>query len=203
MSAAKHEAKATHGSSHTSGLSVVVLAGLLFVALGFSVYVFGAFPFLLGIVLIAEWVILGLAILTPMVSEPARKGWLRSLLAVLVALALANMYMLFLARTWGIEIYGWYWTTLHLQVAVLGGVAHAAGYVIGFLDAMLKALLGLREGPIEGALGAGWRVGADLVGSLLGGDGAPRLPMLLNLAVGLLASVMSAQIIKRLVARTR
>ncbi len=182
-------------------VSVVVLGAVIFVLLAFAIYIFNSFPYLLALVLLAEWLALALAVLGPLVAPAIRKGWLGRVVAVLLTIGLANIYMLFLASRWGVEPEGWFRSTLTFEAAVLNGALRLAAYVVAFLDALLKTVLGLHRGPIGSFF-------SEVVAALDGGLHGPlevqadfeglRLGLLVNLFVGILASIFSAQVLKGL-----
>jgi hypothetical protein len=186
------------------GMSVVVLGALLFIVMAFAVYVFRSFPYLLGAVLLAEWIILAVAVAGPLISSDMKKGWIGFLVSVLFALALANIYMLFLARAWGVDLFGWYRWTLMLQNTVVGLVVHAFQYVIRFLDAVLMALFGLKQAPIEDFVLGLWRRVAEALRaplSIQAGDDL-KLGLLINLVIGAAACLVSASVIRKIVPRS-
>ena len=185
--------------------SVFVLGVLIFLLLALAVYVFHAMPFLLGIVLLAEVLVLAAAILAPVLSRSTR-GWFGRAVFALVAVALANLYMLFLAGRWGVEPQGWYHTVLHWQdwlVNLIVGVFH---FVVLFLDAVLKAVLSLHEGPI-GAFLDKLRLPSTvgLAGSIPGAEGVGALPlsMIGNLLVGVIGSLWTASVVKGVMPRSQ
>lgn len=178
-------------------LSAPVMGLLIFLLLALAIYVFRTLPYLLGAVLLAEVVVLAAAVLAPLLSGGARKGWFGRALFALIGVALANSYMLFLAHRWSIEPGGLYATVLHWQE----GVVRFAAFVVGFLDAVLKAVFSLSQGPISGLLD---RLrppsDIDLGGAFPGGAGrmAPMpLTVIVNLLVGIVGSLWTALVLKR------
>jgi hypothetical protein len=183
-----------------AGMSVVLLGVLIFVLLAFAIYVFRSMPYLLALVLVAEVLVLAAAILAPLLSGTARRGWLGRAVFALIAVALANTYMLSLARRWGVEPQGWYGAVLHWQ----DGIVHIAGMVVGFLDALLKAVFGLAQGPIASLLDKVRPPQEISGGELL--PGAGRLPTvsfgtLFNIVVGVLGSLWTASVVKGVLPR--
>ena len=182
-----------------AGTSVLLLGVLIFLLLALAIYVFRTMPYLLGGVLLAEVVVLAVAILAPLLTGGAKKGWFGRAVFALVAVALANTYMLSLAGRWGVEPDGLYRTVLHWQDGVVGAVM----FVINFFDAVLKAVFGLAQGPISGLL--------DKLRppTMVGGEalpGGPRLPdvsfgLLLNILVGVLGSLWTASVVKGVLPR--
>jgi hypothetical protein len=180
--------------------SVLVLGVLIFLLLALAIYVFRAMPYLLALVLLAEILVLAAAILAPLLSGTAKKGWFGRAVFALIAVALANTYMLSLARRWGVEPGGWYAVILHWQ----DGLFRAVGLVISFLDAVLKAVFGLGQGPIAGFLDK-----LRPPETLSGGEmlpGAGRLPTVsfatvFNILVGVLGSLWTASVVKGVLPR--
>lgn len=182
-----------------AGMSVAALGILIFLLLALAVYVFARMPYLLGAVLIGEIIVLGAAILAPLLSEGAKKGWIGRALFALVAVALANSYMLFLAARWNVEPQGWYHTVLHWQDGAMRVAIGLVGFLIAFLDAVLKAVFSLGQGPIASSLGrlhAPSRVDLD---GLRGVEGSPTLSLGLigNVLLGVLGSLWTATVVKR------
>jgi hypothetical protein len=183
-----------------AGTSVLVLGVLIFVLLALAIYVFRAMPYLLALVLLAEILVLAAAILAPLLSGTAKKGWFGRAVFALVAVALANTYMLSLARRWGVEPGGWYAVILHWQ----DGLFRAVGMVISFIDALLKAVFGLGQGPIASFLDK-----LRPPQTLSGGEmlpGAGQLPTVsfatvFNILVGVLGSLWTASVVKGVLPR--
>jgi hypothetical protein len=183
-----------------AGMSVLLLGVLIFLMLALAVYVFRAMPYLLALVLLGEILVLAAAILAPVLSGTARKGWFGRALFALIAVALANTYMLSLARRWGVEPQGWYAVVLHWQ----DGLFRVAGMVVGFLDALLKAVFGLGQGPISAFLDRlhppEMITGAETL------PGAGHLPPIsfatvFNILVGVLGSLWTASVVKGVLPR--
>ena len=187
-----------------AGTSVFVLGVLIFLLLAMAVYVFRSMPYLLGVVLLGEILVLAAAILAPVLGG-SRKGWFGRAVFALIAVALANLYMLFLAQRWGVEPQGWYRTVLHWQDWTIGVVLGVFRFVTLFLDAVLKAVLNLHEGPI-GAFLAKLRPPSalGLAGSIPGAEGVETLPfgMIWNLLLGVLGSLWTASVVKGVLPRT-
>jgi hypothetical protein len=178
-----------------SGMSVLLLGILIFLLLAFAIYVFRSMPYLLALVLLAEVLVLAAAILAPLLSGTAKKGWFGRAVFALVAVALANTYMLSLARRWGVEPQGWYGAVLHWQ----DGIFHVVGAVVGFLDALLKAVFGLGQGPIAGLLDKVRPPQTISGGELLPGGGSlPTVSFatVFNILVGILGSLWTASVVK-------
>ena len=178
-------------------LSAPLLGLLIFLLLALAIYVFRSLPYLLGAVLLAEVVVLAAAILAPLLAGGARKGWFGRALFALLGVGLANSYMLFLAHRWSVEPGGLYATVLHWQ----DGLLRIGGFVLGFLDDVLKAVFSLSQGPIAGLL---QRLSPpssiDFGGAFPGGDGrmAPLpLTTIVNLLVGVVGSLWTALVLKR------
>ena len=184
-----------------AGMPVLALGLTIFVLMALAIYVFSITPYVLAGVLLAEIVVLAAAILAPVLSGGAKKGWFGRAVFALVSVALANSYMLFLARHWSIDPQGWYGAVLHWQ----DGAVRIAGYVVGFLDALLKAIFSLSQGPIA-ALFARLQPPASIdVGSAFPG-GAGRMQSLplgvaLNLVIGVVGSLWTALVLKRVLPR--
>ena len=178
-------------------LSAPVLALLIFLLLALAIYVFRTLPYLLGVVLLAEVLVLAAAILAPLLSGGAKQGWFGRALFALIGVGLANSYMLFLAHRWSIEPGGLYATVLHWQ----DGVVRFAGFVVGFLDAVLKAVFSLSQGPIAGVLERLRPPSSiDFAGAFPGGEGrmAPvSFGVALNILIGVIGSLWTALVLKR------
>jgi hypothetical protein len=182
-----------------AGMSVVLLGVLIFLLLALAVYAFRSMPYLLTVVLLAEVLVLAAAILAPVLSG-TRKGWLGRAVFALIAVALANTYMLSLARRWGVEPQGWQAGVLHWQ----DGIFHIVGAVIGFLDALLKAVFGLGQGPIASLLDRLRPPQSINGGELLPGAGplpTVSLATLFNILVGVLGSLWTASVVKGVLPR--
>ena len=183
-----------------AGTSVLLLGVLIFLLLALAIYVFRAMPYLLALVLLAEILVLAAAILAPVLSGTARKGWFGRAVFALIAVALANTFMLSLARRWGVEPQGWYGAVLHWQ----DGIFRVVGAVVGFLDAVLKAVFGLGQGPIASFLD---KLRPPTMISGGGGlPGAGSLPAvsfatLFNILVGVLGSLWTASVVKGVLPR--
>lgn len=180
--------------------SVLLLGVLIFILLALAIYVFRAMPYLLALVLLAELLVLAAAILAPVLSGTAKKGWFGRALFALIAVALANTYMLSLAHRWGVEPQGWYGAVLHWQ----DGVFRVAGMLIGFFDALLKAVFGLGQAPIGGFLDKLRPPPTFSGGEVLPGAGA--LPTIststvFNVLVGVLGSLWTASVVKGVLPR--
>jgi hypothetical protein len=180
-----------------TALSAPLMALLIFVLLALAIYVFRTLPYLLAAVLIAEVVVLAAAILAPLLSGGARKGWFGRALFALLGVGLANTYMLFLAHRWSVEPGGLYATVLHWQ----DGLVRGAGLVIGFVDALLKAVFSLNQGPIASLLDH-LRPPSDVdLGSAFPGGGGRMAPMplatIVNVLVGVIGSLWTALVLKR------
>ena len=178
-----------------AGTSVALLGVLIFVLLALAIYVFRAMPYPLALVLLAEILVLAAAILAPLLSGTAKKGWFGRAVFALVAVALANTYMVSLAHRWGIEPEGWYGVVLHWQ----DGIFRVVGMVVGFLDALLKAVFGLAQGPIAAFLDKLRPPESFSGGEML--PGAGRLPTIststvLNVLIGVLGSLWTASVVK-------
>jgi hypothetical protein len=183
-----------------AGTSVALLGVLIFVLLALAIYVFRAMPYLLALVLLAEILVLAAAILAPLLSGTAKKGWFGRAVFALVAVALANTYMVSLAHRWGIEPEGWYGVVLHWQ----DGIFRVVGMVVGFLDALLKAVFGLAQGPIAAFLDKLRPPESFSGGEML--PGAGRLPTIststvLNVLIGVLGSLWTASVVKGVLPR--
>ncbi len=178
-------------------MSAPLLGVLIFLLLALAIYVFRTLPYVLAAVLIAEVLVLAAAVLAPLLSGGARKGWFGRAAFALIGVGLANSYMLFLAHRWSIEPGGLYAAVLHWQE----GVARFAGFVVGFLDAVLKAVFSLSQGPIGGFLERLRPPSSiDFAGAFPGGEGrmAPMpLAVLLNILVGVVGSLWTALVLKR------
>ena len=191
--------------------SVLVIGIAIFLVLAFAVYVFRSFPYLLGLILIAEWLVLAGVVLGPLLVNRMTRGWFGGVVIGVLAVALANLYMLFLAQRWGVEPFGWYRAGLHWQDGVVGVVLGLFGFVVSFLDALLKALFNLSRGPIGSFLSQlHWpsRLDFDLPPS--GIQGVPdvrvedlRIGLLGNLLLGAVASLMTASVVKGLLPRSK
>ena len=184
-----------------AGMSVALLGVLIFLVLAFAVYVFRTMPYVLGAVLIGEIIVLGAAILAPLLSEGAKKGWLGRAIFALVAVALANSYMLFLAARWSVEPEGWFRAVLHWQDGIMRFVIAIVAFIAAFLDAVLKAVFSLGQGPISSALEqlhAPSRLDLD---GLPGVTGAPTVSLGLigNVLLGVLGSFWTATVVKRVI----
>lgn len=183
-----------------AGMSVLLLGVLIFLLLALAIYVFKAMPYLLAGVLLAEILVLAAAILAPVLSGTAKKGWFGRAVFALIAVALANTYMLSLARRWGVEPMGWYAMVLHWQDGIFRGIVA----VIGFLDAVLKAVFGFGQGPIASFLDKLRPPQMISGGEML--PGAGRLPdmsfaTLFNILVGVLGSLWTASVVKGVLPR--
>jgi hypothetical protein len=184
-------------------MSVLGLGVLIFLLLALAVYVFRTMPYLLGAVLIGEIIVLGAAILAPLLNGGAKKGWIGRAAFALVAVALANSYMLFLAARWNIEPQGWCRAVLHWQDGAIRFVLAMIAFVVAFLDAVLKAVFSLGRGPISAfleQLHAPSRLELD---GLPGVEGAPTLSLGLlgNMLLGVLGSLWTALVVKQVVSR--
>ena len=178
-------------------VSAPLLGVLIFLLLALAIYVFRTLPYLLGVVLVAEVVVLAAAILAPLLSGGAKKGWFGRALFALIGVALANSYMLFLAHRWSVEPGGLYATVLHWQ----DGVVRFAGFVVGFLDAVLKAVFSLSQGPISGFFErlrppSNLDLGTALPGAE-GRFGSMPLGVLVNILIGVIGSLWTALVLKR------
>jgi hypothetical protein len=177
-------------------LSAPAMGLLIFVLLALAIYVFRTLPYLLAAVLLAEVVVLAAAILAPLLSGGARKGWFGRAVFALLGVGLANTYMLFLAHRWSVEPGGLYATVLHWQ----DGVLRFFGYAIGFVDALLKAVLGADQGPIASLLHQlSPPSSLDLGGAFPGGEGrmaAMPLATIINVFVGVVGSLWTALVLK-------
>jgi hypothetical protein len=183
-----------------TGMSVLLLGVLIFLVLALAIYVFRAMPYLLAVVLLAEILVLAAAILAPVLSGTAKKGWLGRAVFALIAVALANTYMLSLAKRWGIEPQGWYAVVLHWQ----DGIWRVLAVVVGFLDALMKAVFGLGQGPISSFLDKLRPPEVISGGEIL--PGAGRLPTVsfatvFNILVGVLGSLWTASVVKGVLPR--
>ena len=178
-------------------MSAPLLGVLIFLLLDLAIYVFRTLPYVLAVVLIAEVVVLAAAVLAPLLSGGARKGWFGRAAFALIGVALANSYMLFLAHRWSVEPGGLYGAVLHWQDAV----ARFAGFVVGFLDAVLKAVFSLSQGPIASVLERLRPPSSiDFAGVLPGGEGrmSPMpLSVVVNVLVGVVGSLWTALVLKR------
>ena len=186
--------------------SVLVIGIAIFLMLAFAIYVFRSFPYLLGLILVAEWVVLAGVVLGPLLVNRMTRGWFGGVVIGVVAVALANLYMLVLARRWGVEPTGWYRAGLHWQDGVVGLALGLFGFVVSFLDALLKAMLNLSRGPIGGFLSQlHWPSRLDVVLPPSGIQGLDDLRMGLfgNLLLGAVASLMTASVVKGLLPRAR
>ncbi len=182
--------------------SVLVIGIAIFLLLPFAIYVFRSFPYLLGLILLAEWLVLAGVVLGPLLVSRMTRGWFAGVVIGVLAVALANLYMLVLAQRWGVEPTGWYRAGLHWQDGVLG----LFGFVVSFLDALLKALLNLSRGPIGSFLSQlRWPSRLDVVLPPSGIQGLDNLRMGLfgNLLLGAVASLMTASVVKSLLPRAR
>jgi hypothetical protein len=161
--------------------SVVLWTAAVFLLLALAIYVFRSFPHLLTAVVLGELVLLAYGALGPLVRDGLGARPLGRAALVLAAMALANGFMLLLAQRWGAQPHGWVRAVLHWQDGPLRLIASA----IGFLDALLRAVLHLGRTPFSGGL--------------------PRPPAGLfpNLALGLLASVATALALRGLKAPAR
>jgi hypothetical protein len=177
-----------------AGTSVFLLGVLIFLLLALAVYLFRTMPLILGGVLIAEVLVLAAAIFAPLLASGAKKGWFGRAVFALVAVALANLYMLFLGQRWNVEPQGLYHSVLHWQDSIV----RVVGFVIGFLDDTLKAVLNLREGPISSLLHKLRPPNSlDLSASLPGSDlPTLRLGMVINLLIGVIGSLWTASVVK-------
>ncbi len=177
-------------------LSAPVLGLLIFLLLALAIYVFRTLPYLLGVVLLAEVVVSAAAVLAPLLSGGARKGWFGRAVFALIGVGLANSYMLFLAHRWSIEPSGLYAAVLHWQ----DGVVRFAAFVVGFLDAVLKAVFSLGQGPIASFLERLRPPSSiDFAGLLPGGEGrmSPMpLSVVVNILVGVIGSLWTALVLK-------
>jgi hypothetical protein len=183
-----------------AGMSVLVLGVVIFLLLAMAIYVFRAMPYLLALVLLGEILVLAAAILAPLLSGTARKGWFGRAVFALIAVALANTYMLSLAQRWGVQPQGWYAVVLHWQ----DGVFRFVGMIIGFLDALLKAVFGLGQAPIGGFVDRLRPPSTFSGGEML--PGAGRLPSIstatvFNVLVGVLGSLWTASVVKGVLPR--
>ncbi len=191
--------------------SVLVIGIAIFLLLAFAIYIFRSFPYLLGLVLIAEWLVLAGVVLGPLLVNRMTGGWLGGVAIGVLAVALANLYMLLLARRWGVEPTGWYRVGLHWQDGVVSLALALFGFVVAFLDALLKVLFNLNRDPIAGFLAElRWPSSLDIELPRSGFAWAPdlrvqdlRLELLGNLALGAVASLMTASVVKGLLRRPR
>jgi hypothetical protein len=187
-----------------AGMSVLALGVLIFLLLALAVYVFRTWPYVLALVLLGEVVVLAAAILAPLLSGGAKKGWFGRALFSLIAAALANSYMLFLANRWGVQPQGWYHTILHWQDGAVGLVLGAVRFVANFLDAVLRAVFSLHEDPINGFLDKLRPPSTLDAGEPI--PGAGRLPgvsltMVANMLLGIIASLWTASVVKGVLPR--
>lgn len=186
------------------GTSVLVLGVLIFLLLALAIYVFRSLPYVLAFVLVAEIVVLAAAILGPLLAGGAKKGWFGRAVFALIAVALANSYMSFLATRWGVEPTGWERAVLHWQDGLIALVWGLFRFVVGFLDAVMRAVFGLADGPI-GALLDKVRPPSSLgTDQPLPGIGrVPDLPLstIVNVLVGVLGSLWTASVVKGVLPR--
>ena len=185
-----------------AGMSVLALGVLIFLLLALAIYVFHTMPYVLAGVLLAEIVVLGAAILAPIVSGGGKKGWFGRAVFALIAVGLANSYMLFLAHRWSVEPQGWYGAVLHWQDGAIRIALSLFGFVAAFLDAVLKAVFSLSQGPI-GAFLNQLRPpqSLDIGGAFPGGEGrmeSPPLGVVINILIGVVGSLWTALVLKRL-----
>lgn len=181
-----------------SSTSVILLGPLLFILMAFAIYIFHSFPYLLALVLLAEWIAVAMTVFGP-AFDGKRSGWLSRVLLVLIGLGFANLYMLFLGRQWGVDPAGWYRFTLHWQDGAIGFVTAFAKFVVSFFDDLIKAVFNTGNAPIQSSiskLGSGAGLG-ELTGSI------GRLPVLPYLLVGAIGSLMSASVLKGLLAKSK
>ncbi len=182
-----------------AGMSVLLLGVLIFLLLALAVYVFRSLPYILAFVLIGEIVVLVAAIFAPLLAG-SRKGWFARAVFALIAVALANSYMLFLAGRWGVEPTGWERAVLHWQDGVFGLVR----FVVNFLDAVMRAVFGFAEGPIGSFLDKLHPPSSLGVDQPLPGIGrVPSVPMatVLNVLIGVLGSLWTASVVKGVLPR--
>ena len=181
-----------------SSTSVVLLGPVIFIAMAFAIYVFHSFPYLLALLLIAEWIAVAMTMFSP-AFDGKRSGWLSKVLLVLIALAFANLYMLFLARRWGVEPAGWYGFTLHWQDSAIGFVVAMFKFVVGFFDDLIGAVFNTGNSPIQSSiskLGAG--AGLDMFTGPVG-----RMTVLPYLVIGGIGSLLTATVLKGLLAKSK
>jgi hypothetical protein len=188
-----------------AGVSVLMFGFLIFLLLALAIYVFRSLPYILALVLIAEIVVLVAAIIGPLLAGGARRGWFGRAVFALIAVALANSYMLFLANRWGVAPSGWERAVLHWQEGVIAIVWGLVRFVVSFLDAVLRAVLGLSEGPI-GAFFDKLRPPSNLgFDEPLPGVGRiPNLPLatIVNVLIGVLGSLWTASVVKGVLPRS-
>jgi len=173
---------------------------LIFLLLALAIYVFGSLPYILAAVLVAEVVVLVAAIFAPLLGGGARKGWFGRALFALIAVALANSYMLFLAGRWGVEPAGWERAVLHWQDGVIG----FGKFIVSFLDAVLRAVLGLTEGPISAFLDKlrpPQNLGFDQPLPGVGRIESLPLSTIVNVLIGVLGSLWTASVVKGVLPR--
>ena len=185
-----------------AGMSVLALGVLIFLLLALAIYVFHTMPYVLAVVLLAEIVVLGAAILAPVLSGGGAKGWFGRAVFALIAVGLANSYMLFLANRWSIEPQGWYAAVLHWQDGAIRIAVGLFGFVAAFLDAVLKAVFSLGQGPISAFIDQ-LRApqSLDIGGAFPGGEGrmdSLPLGMVINVLIGVVGSLWTALVLKRL-----
>lgn len=185
-----------------SAMPVLALGVVIFLLLALAIYIFRTIPYVLAGVLLAEIVVLGAAILAPLFSGGGKKGWFGRAVFTLIAVGLANSYMLFLSHRWSVEPEGWYGAVLHWQDGLVRIVFGLGGFVIGFLDAVLKAVFSLSQGPIGGFF-AQLRPpqSVDFGGAFPGGEGRMQLMPLsvaINILIGVIGSLWTALVLKRL-----
>ncbi len=178
-----------------SSTSVVLLGALIFIVLAFAIYIFHSFPYLLALVLVAEWLVAALTVFSPAFTQGKSSGWLSKVLMVAIALAFANLYMLFLARRWGVEPSGMYHFTLHWQDAAIGFVLAFFKFLVNFVDDLFKAVFNTGAAPIASSV-AKLGVGAGL-------DALGRLTVLPYLLIGTIGSLLSASAVKGLMAKSK
>ncbi len=198
-----------HGKGRST--SVLVIGAAIFLILAFSIYIFRSFPYLLGLVLILEWIVLIGGVLGPLLVNRMTRSWFGGVVIGLLAVALANLFMLLLARRWNVEPTGWYAAGLHWQDSLVKLVLGVAGFVVGFLDALIKALFNLSQGPIQRFLDhLRWPTRLDLDVPPTGIQGLPdfqiesiKIGFWANLILGAVASLMAASVVKGLLPRAR
>ena len=175
-------------------IGVIAALGLMFaVVVGFAVYVYPRFPYLLLMALICEWGF-GIAAVIGIFNAARYSTFMTpgEGVSILAAIYFGNAYVMFLAGQWDVDISGWPLMTLQFEAGVLAYVGH-------FFGALIQAVFHLPFDPLTRAV-------RRMMGGFNGELELPRLgggvvawsgKLLAQVVLGVLSGVISAIVLRR------